>query len=174
MEVSHCTVPIWATAFIRPQPSSCHCRFLRISLEKSLGKETKCHPPGALCLQSWVVNWYLILPFNLVRVLNPFVQNYSNLKSSIWNSSFFQNILITNDSGPLVITSYTYSSPGLLSSSFNGSLLSLNTSTKLQSSVHSMFSSEKVRPPFIRSKNISPEMVTWVVSGMDLPGNSFR
>ncbi len=69
MEVSHSMLFRLATTFIRPQPSSCHCRFSLISFDISFGKETKNHPPSKLSLQICPENSYLILACKFLSIL---------------------------------------------------------------------------------------------------------
>ena len=61
MAVFHSEFLIYALAFRRPQPSSCHFKFSLISLLNSTGRDTKYHPPGAECCQIFAENSYLIL-----------------------------------------------------------------------------------------------------------------
>ena len=61
MAVFHSEFPIFAIAFRRHQPSSCHFKFSLISLLNSTGRDTKYHPPGAECCQIFAENSYLIL-----------------------------------------------------------------------------------------------------------------
>ena len=89
--VSHSLLPVIAVTFNRPQPSSCHLRFSLIFFADSGGSETKCHPAGEPCFQTFEINSYLI-PFLFIgtaEISDCLVKCFRHLQvdnmSAAWN-----------------------------------------------------------------------------------------